>query len=325
MRLGLYLDGPDAVPLAVEAERLGYDVVWVSEAWSSDAPSVLAWVAAQTSRIEIGSAVMQIPARAPTMTAMTAATLDRLSGGRFRLGLGVSGPQVSEGWYGVPFAHPLKRTTEYVDVVRRALRGERIRLVGDGPPLGLGRRRDIPLYLAALGSRSLALAGELADGWLAAYFSPEHAADQLAALAEGRGWGGRTMEGFDIAPRVPVAVAADVPAAVDLVRGHLAFYLGGMGSRRRNFYNNFAREIGFAAAATTIQDRYLAGDRAAAAAAVPTALADAVCLLGPPERIADRMHAYAEAGVTTLSVVPIGSDPTAVLRVVAEGAGTFSS
>lgn len=325
MRLGLYIGSPDEVPLALEAERLGYDVVWVSEAWRTDAPTVLSWIAARTHRIDIGSAVMQIPARAPTMTAMTAATLDRLSGGRFRLGLGISGPQVSEGWYGVPFARPLTRTREYVDIVQRTLRGERIRLVGDGPELGLGRRRDIPLYLAALGPRSLALAGELADGWLAAYFSPEHAADQLATISEGRGWGGRPLDGFDIAPRVPTAVAADVATAVDLVRGQLAFYIGGMGSRQQNFYNDLAASIGFAEAAAQIQDRYLAGDRSGAAAAVPTELADAVCLLGPPERIADRMHAYAEAGVTTLSVVPFGPDPTAVLRAVADGAGTFVS
>src|SRR5262249_22852314 len=223
MRLGLNLGywgaGNDAENLALarEADKLGFAVAWAAEAYGSDAPTVLAWVAAQTERIDVGSAVMQIPARSPAMAAMTAATLDTLSGGRFRLGLGVSGPQVSEGWHGVRFDKPLGRTREYVEIVRKALRRERLRYAGehytlplpDGPDKALTltvhpAREHIPVYLAAIGPKNIELAGEIADGWLALFLSPEHAAESLRHVAAGRAKAGATMDGFDVVPTVPV-------------------------------------------------------------------------------------------------------------------------
>jgi F420-dependent oxidoreductase-like protein len=225
MRLGLNLGywgaGNDAanLELAKEADRLGYAVAWAAEAYGSDAPTVLTWVAAHTERMDVGSAILQIPARAPAMAAMTAATLDTLSGGRFRLGLGVSGPQVSEGWYGVKFDKPLARTREYVDIVRSALRRERVSYAGkhftlplpDGPgkPLKLTVhpvRPEIPIYLASIGPKNLELTGEIADGWLAIFYSPEFAAEQLQLIRKGREKAGKTMAGFDVVPTVPLIV-----------------------------------------------------------------------------------------------------------------------
>lgn len=341
MRLGLSLGyqtawttPADHLAFAQEAERLGFSVVWAAEAYGSDSPSTLAWIAGQTSRIDVGSAVMQIPARAPAATAMTAATIDALSGGRFRLGLGVSGPQVSEGWYGVRFAKPLARTREYVDIVRRVLRretlvhdGEHYRLPlpdGPGKALRLGfhpPRADIPIYLAAVGPRNVELAGEIADGWLAIFFAPDAADEQLAAVAAGRARAGRTLEGFDIVPSVPVVVGDDVAACAELVRWYAALYVGGMGSREQNFYNQLAVRMGYADAAREVQDLYLAKRHREAAAAVPLEFIDRTSLLGPPERIAERMAAYAAAGVTTLSVTVFAGDRDggiATLRAVAD-------
>jgi F420-dependent oxidoreductase-like protein len=332
MLLGLnlgYLSGradPAAqLALAREADRLGYVVVWAAEAYGSDSPSVLAWLAGQTERIGLGSAVMQIPARTPAATAMTAATIDTLSGGRFRLGLGVSGPQVSEGWHGVRFADPVARTREYVAIVRKALARERLvhdgqhyRLPlpdGAGKPLKLGfhpPRTEIPIYLAAIGPRNLRLAGEIADGWLAIFLAPEHTAGQLARI-------GSTRPGFDVVASVPVVVGNDIGACADLVRWYAALYLGGMGSREQNFYNQLAVRMGYGEAARRVQDEYLAGRIRDAAAAVPLPFIDQTSLLGPPRRIADRLQAYAESGVTTLSVQPLAGDPT-TLRTVAEAA-----
>jgi F420-dependent oxidoreductase-like protein len=319
----------DQLALAQAAERLGYAVVWAAEAYGSDSPTVLAWLAGQTERIDLGSAVMQIPARTPAATAMTAATLDAVSGGRFRLGLGVSGPQVSEGWYGVPFAQPLARTREYVEIVRMAVARERLAYEGahyrlplpDGPgkALKLGfhpPRARIPIYLAAIGPRNLRLAGEIADGWLAIFFSPEHAAEQLALVRDGRAG---DLAGFDVVASAPVVVGEDPVACAELVRWYAALYVGGMGSREQNFYYAQAVRMGFGEAARTVQDHYLAGRHRDAAAAVPFAFIDQTSLLGPRERIADRLRAYAEAGVTTLSVTPFGGDVEA-LRTVAEAA-----
>ncbi|MFP8963527.1 LLM class F420-dependent oxidoreductase [Streptomyces nanhaiensis] len=326
MRLGINLGywgaGMDADNLAVaqEADRLGYSVCWAAEAYGSDAPTVLAWVAAQTERIDIGSAILQIPARTPAMTAMTAATLDALSGGRFRLGLGVSGPQVSEGWYGVRFDKPLARTREYVEIVRKAMSRERLTHSGehwtlplpDGPgkPLKLTVhpvRERIPLYIAAIGPKNLEQTGEIADGALLIFFAPEHAEETtLGALRAGREKAGLTMEGFDVVPTVPLALGDDIDALADTFRPYTALYVGGMGSRRQNFYNRLARRMGYEKEAAEIQDRYLSGDKEGAAAAVPRQLIDSTALLGPVERIADRMRAYAEAGVTTLSLAPAG-------------------
>ncbi|SFD40055.1 LLM class F420-dependent oxidoreductase [Streptomyces aidingensis] len=330
MRLGINLGywgaGMDADNLAVaqEADRLGYAVCWAAEAYGSDAATVLAWVAAQTERIDVGSAIFQIPARAPAMTAMTAATLDTLSGGRFRLGIGVSGPQVSEGWYGVKFDKPLARTREYVEIVRRAMSRERLAFEGahwtlplpggPGKPLRLTVhpvRPHIPLYIAAIGPKNLEQTGEIADGALLIFFAPEHAEETtLGALRTGRARAGapagRELEGFDVVPTVPLAVGDDIPALADHFRPYTALYVGGMGSRKQNFYNRLARRMGYERAAAEIQDRYLAGDKAGAAAAVPHELIDSTTLIGPVERIADRMRAYAEAGVTTLNLAPAG-------------------
>src|SRR5438552_7000609 len=305
----------DHLALAQEADRLGYAVVWSAEAYGSDAVSMLAWMAGQTQRIDIGAAVLQIPARTPAMTAMTAATLDTLSGGRFRLGLGVSGPQVSEGWHGVRFARPLQRTREYVEIVKRAVAGEAVAYQGqfytlplpDGPGKALKLsfhplRTRIPTYLAAVGPKNLELAGELADGWLAVFFAPEHAAEQLESIAAGRSRVGRTVEGFDVVPSVPVVIGDDVAACAELVRWYAALYVGGMGSREQNFYNQLAVRMGYADAAREVQDLYLARRHRDAAAAVPLEFIDRTSLLGPVERIAARMREYAAAGVTTLSV-----------------------
>jgi F420-dependent oxidoreductase-like protein len=344
MRLGLDLgywgSGRDAdnLALAREADRLGYDVCWAAEAYGSDAPTVLAWVAAQTTRIDVGSAVMQIPARTPAMTAMTAATLDILSGGRFRLGLGVSGPQVSEGWHGVRFDRPLERTREYVDVVRMALARERVEYAGrhvvlplpDGPGKALRLtvrpvQERIPLYLAAVGPRNLELAGEIADGWLAIFFSPDHAEAHLDALRvgarrAGRGTDADPLAGFDVVASAPVVVDDDLDRAASALRANAALYVGGMGSRKQNFYNRLACRMGFEAEAARVQELYLARRHREAAAAVPFEFIDATSLIGPPGRIRDRLAAFAQSGVSTLSVSPIAGDSNAridALRTVA--------
>ncbi len=326
MRLGINLGywgaGMDADNLAVakEADRLGYDVCWAAEAYGSDAATVLTWVAAQTERIDVASGIFQIPARTPAMTAMTAATLDSLSGGRFRLGLGVSGPQVSEGWYGVKFDKPLARTREYVEIIRKAMSRERLTHEGEhwtlplpggpGKPIKLTvhpEREEIPLYIAAIGPRNLEQTGEIANGALLVFFSPEHAEETtLQHLRAGREKAGKSMDGFDVCPTVPMAVGDDIDALADLFRPYTALYVGGMGSRKQNFYNKLAQRMGYANEAAEIQDKYLAGDKEGAAAAVPRDLIDSTTLIGPVERVAERMRAYADAGVTTLSLAPAG-------------------
>ena len=341
MRLGVNLgywdaasDAGEGIALAMEADRLGYAVAWAAEAYGSDAATVLATVAARTERIDIGSAVFQIPARTPAMTAMTAATLDALSGGRFRLGLGVSGPQVSEGWHGVRFDRPLGRTREYVDIVRTALARERVAYSGDfftlplpdGPGKALTLtvhpvRERIPLYLAAIGPRNLELAGEIADGWLAIFFAPEHAPASLAHLDAGLARSGRTRADFDIVPTVPVVMGADVAACAAPLQAYTALYVGGMGSKETNFYNQLACRMGYEEQAQAIQAAYLARDYRAAAAAVPLGLVDSTCLIGPRDRIRERLRAYADAGVTTLTIAPYGPTLEArieILRTMAE-------
>jgi F420-dependent oxidoreductase-like protein len=321
MRLGLNLgywgagNDRDNLVLAREAERLGYAVVWAAEAYGSDSPTVVAWVAAQTERIDVGSAVMQIPARTPACTAMTAATLDTLSGGRFRLGLGVSGPQVSEGWHGVRFDKPLGRTREYVDIVRTALARQKLSYQGehwtlplpDGPGKALQltvhpARDRIPVYLASIGPRNLELTGEIADGWLAIFFAPEHAADSLDRIRAGRERAGQSMTGFDIVPTVPLVIGDDLDECAGPIRGYTALYIGGMGSRSHNFYNQLAVRMGYGDAAGRIQDLFLDRKHREAAAAVPLEFIDRTALIGPVDRVRDRLAAYADAGVTTLSV-----------------------
>lgn len=341
MRLGLSLGyqtawstPADHLALAQEADRLGYTVVWAAEAYGSDSPSMLAWMAGQTKRIELGSAVMQIPGRTPAMTAMTAATIDALSGGRFRLGLGVSGPQVSEGWHGVRFGRPLARTREFVDIVRLAVARKEVAYTGDfytlplpdgpGKALRLGfhpPREYIPTYLAAVGPKNLELAGEIADGWLAVFYAPEFAAEQLAAIRAGRTRVGKELSGFDVVPSVPVVIGDDVASCAELVRWYAALYIGGMGSRQQNFYNQLATRMGYGDAAREVQDLYLAKRHRDAAAAVPLELIDRTSLLGPKERIAERMREFAAAGVTTLSVTLFVADRDSgvqTLRTVAE-------
>ena len=324
MRLGLTLgyslpQNLDAeLALVEEADRVGYSVCWVAEAYGSDAVTALSYLAARTRSIDLGSAVLQIPARAPTMTAMTAASLDMLSGGRFRLGLGVSGPQVSEGWYGVPFARPVERTREYVSLVRQALRREPVSLAGEGKPLKLGLRpvrSEIPVYLASLGPRNLALTGEIADGWLGVFVSPGYLGTTLQALGHTVG------DGFDVVASVPLVMGSDPVRCAELVRPYAALYLGGMGSRQHNFYNALATRMGYGAAASEVQEHFLAGRYREAAAAVPYEFVDSTSLLGPPNRIAERMDAYAEAGVSTLSILPFASseeERQRAVRAVAE-------
>jgi F420-dependent oxidoreductase-like protein len=341
MRLGLNLgyQTPWSTPethlaFAQEADRLGYSVVWAAEAYGSDSPSTLAWIAGQTERIDVGSAVMQIPARTPAATAMTAATIDALSNGRFRLGLGVSGPQVSEGWHGVRFGKPLARTREYIDIVRLALSRKRVSYQGehyqlplpDGPgkALKLGfhpPRTEIPIYLAAVGPRNLELAGEIADGWLAVFYAPEFGAEHLSAIAKGRTKAGKDMSGFDVVTSVPVVFGDDPQMCAELVRWYAALYIGGMGSREKNFYNELAVRMGYGEAAAEIQDLYLSGRQRDAAALVPFEFIDRTSLLGPVERVAERMRAFADSGVTTLSVSPFTGDADSgreALRKVAE-------
>jgi F420-dependent oxidoreductase-like protein len=309
----------DQLALAQLAEELDFAAVWAAEAYGSDTATVLAWLAGQTQRIGLGAGVFQIPGRSPAMTAMTAATLDRLSGGRFRLGLGVSGPQVSEGWHGVPFARPLARTREYVDVVRLALARKPVAYEGatytlplpGGPGKALRlsirpQRPDLPIYLAAIGPKNLELAGEIADGWLAVFFAPEFAAEQLTAVAAGRARAGRGLDGFAVVPSVPVVIGDNVEWCAEQARGYAALYVGGMGSREQNFYHALAARMGYAAEADTVQELYLQGRHRDAAAAVPLEFIDRTSLLGPVDRIAARLQTYAQAGVTELAAVVFG-------------------
>jgi len=333
MKLGLSLgyappgtNPADLFPLVQEAERLGFDSVWVAEAWGTDAVSVLGWLAARTERIKLGSAIMQIPGRSPTNTAMTAATLDLLSGGRFLLGLGTSGPQVVEGWHGQPWGKPLGKTREYVEIVRAALRrevveheGEHYRIPWDGPgATGLGKplklmlrplRAEIPIYLAALEPKSVARAAEIADGWLPIFLVPERFDDAFGPSLEA------APSGFEIAATASVFVGDDVPALRDALRPHVALYVGGMGAKGRNFYNSLVRRYGWEEDAEQIQELYLAGKQREAIAAVPDELVDAVSLIGPKERIAERLEAWRETPVTTLV---LGTTQPEALQTLAE-------
>jgi F420-dependent oxidoreductase-like protein len=324
----------DRLPLVLEAERLGFDSLWAAEAYGSDAVTVLSWYAARTSRLRVGSAVMQMPARTPAMTAMTAATLSELSGGRFLLGLGLSGPQVVEGWHGEAYGKPLGKTREYVGIVRSVLARQRLRHAGehyripyDGPDAtGLGKglrltlhpRHDIPIYLAAIGPRNVALAAEIADGWLPVFYSPQRAGEvfrpHLEAGFAAAGDPGKAAR-FDVAPSVPAVVTEDHEQARWGIKPYLALYVGGMGAKGRNFYFDLACRYGYEEAAVRIQDAYLGARRMEALAAVPDALVDEVSLIGSRRRIADRLEAWRESGVTTLIVQ---AEDVATLRVLAE-------
>jgi len=334
LKLGLQLGywgaqpHPDFVQLAQEAERLGYDSVFTAEAWGSDCFTPLAWIGAHTERIRLGTAVCQLSARTPTATAMAVLTLDHLSGGRVILGLGVSGPQVVEGWYGQPFAKPLSRTREYVDVIRQVLRRD-APVVNAGPhyplPLpkerpgawGLGKplrsithplRADVPIYLGAEGPKNVALAAEIADGWLPLYYSPFRQEVYAESLA-------RAKPGFEIAQFIIVNVNDDLSQALLPVKGMLGFYIGGMGAKQRNFHKDLMARMGFEAEAERIQELFFQGKREEAIRRVPDAFADEISLCGPLDRIKERIQAWRETPVTTLLLTP--SDP-ATLRTMAE-------
>ena len=340
MRLGLmagYSGAKIELPMDVirEADRLGVYAVWTAEAYGSDAVTPLAWMGAQTERIHLGTAIMQMPARTPANTAMTAMTLDQLSGGRFLLGLGLSGPQVVEGWHGVSYGKPLAKTREYVQIVRDIFKREKP-LVHDGEyyqipyqgadATGLGKplksilhgRADMPIYLAAIGPKNVQLCAEIADGWLPIFFSPEHydsvykpqveagfaAANQTLTptpLPQGEGKS-KSLTNFDIAPTVQVMMDDNVEVCWNALKPGLALYIGGMGAKGRNFYNDLAMRYGFEEAATKIQELYLAGDKAGAVSAVPNELVDAVALCGSKARIKDRLALWRNSPVTTLNL-----------------------
>jgi len=343
MRLGInfgYQDWggglPAAVELAQEADRLGFHSGWTAEAYGSDAVTPLTWLMASTERMSFGTAIMQMPARSPAMTAMTAATLDLMSDGRFLLGIGASGPQVAEGWHGDRYGKPLGKTREYVEIVRAILRrdqpvehhGEHYDIPYAGADAsGLGKplkliihplRADLPIYLAAIGPKNVELAAEIADGWLPIFFAPERITETYgAALDAGfaRAGGGKSLTSFDIAPTVTVIVGDDVDALRGFVKPMLALYVGGMGARGKNFYNDLVCRFGYEAAAKEIQDLYLDGKKAEATAAVPDELVDEVALLGPPERIADLLEPWKDSGITTMI---IGASQPEALQLMAE-------
>ncbi len=324
---------PGVADAVVAAEDAGFDSVWTAEAYGSDAFTPLAWWGARTSRIRLGTAVAQIAARTPAATAMAALTLDHLSGGRFTLGLGVSGPQVVEGWYGQPYRRPLARTREFVAVVRDVLRregpvradGEFYRLPLTEPEgSGLGKalrstvhplRADLPVHLAAEGPRNIALAAEIADGWLPLFYAPRMDAELRELLADGfsrRPAGARPVEEFEVTATVPVVLGPDVETAADTVRPFVALYAGGMGARGANFHADALARLGYADACAEIQAHYLAGDRARAAAAVPTELVQDIALVGPPEQVRAQAQAWRGTAVTTLLVQ---TDPAAVTAI----------
>lgn len=330
LKLGLTLgywgaQPDDATDTVLAAEDVGFDSVWTAEAYGSDAITPLAWYAARTSRIRIGTGLVQLSARTPACTAMTAATLDALSGGRFILGLGVSGPQVVEGWYGVPFPKPLARTREYVEVLRAVWRRDVVSNPGEHYPLplpggtGLGkplkltmhpRRPDIPVYLGAEGEKNVALAAEVADGWLPIFYHPERGPALYADALAG------APPGFQVACPVTVVIRDDVAEAIGVIKWTLAFYLGGMGARNTNFHADLVGRMGYAEEAARIQELFLAGDREAAVAAVPDDLADGIALCGPPARIKERLELWRASPVTELLVGGV-RDP-AGLRVLAD-------
>jgi F420-dependent oxidoreductase-like protein len=341
MRFGLNVGYSGAqlsidMDLVREAERAGFHSVWTAEAYGSDAVTPLAWIGGQTSKLHLGSAILQMPARTPAMTASTATSLDQLSGGRFLLGLGVSGPQVVEGWHGQPFGKPLVKTREYVSIVRKIWArerpvehdGEHYQIPYRGPgATGLGKPlrsilhgRQIPIYIAAIGPKSVEQAAEIADGWLPVWFSPYRPKVYKGTLDAGfaKAGGGKSLKSFDVAPSVVVIQGDDVQACLSMVKPMLALYIGGMGARGKNFYNELACRYGFEEAAKKIQDLYLDGKKGEAAAAVPDQLADEVALVGPAARIRERLGAWRESGVTTMIC---GLRQPEAIRTLAEAGG----
>ncbi|MCY3867861.1 MAG: LLM class F420-dependent oxidoreductase [Chloroflexi bacterium] len=340
MRLGLmvgYSGGRIDLPLnlILEADRLGYHAVWTSEAYGSDCITPLAWIGALTKQIKLGTGIMQMPARSPAMTSMTAMTLDQLSGGRVLLGLGLSGPQVVEGWHGRPYGKPLAKTREYVAIVRQILKreaplvhqGEHYQIpYAGGDATGLGKplksiihgRADMPIYLASIGPKNVALTAEIADGWLPMLFSPAHYQETYAAAVQAgfaKAADGKRRSDFDIAASATVVIDDDLEPARNQIKPVLALYIGGMGAKGRNFYYDLACRYGFEAAADTIQDLYLQGRKGEAIMAVPDALVDAVALVGSKARIRDRLQLWRDSPITTLNVTVFSLD---ALRFLAE-------
>ncbi|MCZ6659451.1 MAG: LLM class F420-dependent oxidoreductase [Gammaproteobacteria bacterium] len=328
LQLGYWGSKPptDFVALAQHAERLGYDSVWTAEAYGSDALTPLAWIGAHTEKIRLGTGVMQLSARTPTATAMAAMTLDHLSKGRVIIGLGVSGPQVVEGWYGAPFAKPLARTREYIAIIRQVLaREEPVTNAGPHYPLpyagegawGLGKslksivhplRADIPLFLGAEGPKNVALAAEIADGWLPLYYSPFRQDVYAASLSNAK-------PDFEITQGIVLNITDDIEAGLLPVKQMLALYVGGMGAKQRNFHKELVSRMGFEAEANQIQDLYLAGQKEDAVRAVPDQLADEISLVGPKDRITERLQAWRETPITSLNV---SARSSAELRLFAE-------
>ncbi len=340
LRLGLNIGYSGAqirlpIDLVREADRLGFFAVWAAESYGSDAVTPLAWLGALTERIHLGTAIMQMPGRTPANTAMTAITLDQLSGGRMLLGLGLSGPQVVEGWHGAAYGKPLGKTREYIAIVRTILereqpvvhQGEHYQVPYAGADAtGLGKplksiihgRADLPIYLAAIGPKNVELAAEIADGWLPVFFSPAHYNDVYKPQIEAgfaKAGGDKGIGQFDIAATVPVVVGDDVDACRAAVKPFLALYVGGMGAKGKNFYHDLACRYGFEAAADVIQEAYLAGRKGEAIMAVPDELVDAVALCGPKARIAERLALWQDSPVTTLNI----ADPNPLnVRMMAE-------
>jgi F420-dependent oxidoreductase-like protein len=343
MRLGLLLRyrGNDTGPrmdLVEEAERLGYDSVWSSEAYGTDAVTPISWVLARTTRIKGGTGIMQIPARTPACAAMTAMSLQAMSNDRFLLGIGPSGPQVIEGWHGEPYGKPLARTKEYIEILRKIFareaplqhRGEHYQIPYDGPGAsGLGKplksihkpAGGIKIYTAAFAPAGLRTAGEVADGTLPIFMNPEKPDVVANHVLDGMEAGGRprSLDNFDIAPFVRVAMGPDLQKCRDSLKPELALYIGGMGARSKNFYNDYVRRLGYEAEAAKIQDAFLAGRKDEALAAVPDKLIDETALVGPPERIKDRLQAWKQgAAGNKIGTMLLGGADAAALRVIAE-------
>ena len=347
MKLGIQLVRSSAHPslpldLVLEAERLGFDSIWSSESWGSDAVTPSAWVLARTTRIKAGTAIMQIPARTPAMTAMTAMTLDAFSGGRFILGLGPSGPQVVEGWHGVAYGKPVQRMREYVEIIRNIIaRAEPLTYAGQHYQIpyqgsdasGLGKplksiihgNPALKIYVAAITPAGLRSAAEIADGVFPIFMSPERFDALEPHLAAGfdKTGGKRSLANFDVCPFVPLSLNDDIDAARLVVKLHLAFYIGGMGAREKNFYNDYARRLGYGSAAAQIQDAFLSGRRNEAAAAVPDEMVDQVALVGSAERIRERLNVWkAAAAKHQVDTLILGVGVTMEALRVAAGAGT---
>ena len=323
---GIGPQGDEAVAVVQAAEKAGFDSVWAAESYGSDVVSVLAWLAPQTTTIKLGAAILQVPARPPAAAAMAGATIDALSGGRFIFGFGPSGPQVSEGWYGVPYAKPWGRTREYIEVVREIVarkgplehKGEHYQLpieggTGQGKALKLNFhpvRNEIPVFVGAIGRKSVELAAEICDGWIPIFFSVDKLDETWGEhLEAGFAKGGRTREDLEISPSVQVAIDGDLEAATAVVKAGLLLYLGGMGSRETNFYVDLTHRFGFGEVADEVQSLYLDGKRDEAYAAIPDELVHATALIGSEEDVAARVQTFADAGIDRLILSPVHIDP----------------